>query len=383
MKRSRRDDSKEVQAEVLSRLSTEGRRAVLKILSPQAFKRRSWCYIHHTECALDPRDDLGLEGCFHIDWASNTCTPWSTFGAQLGWLDITHTAVVLTWAMWCRLMSSPDLVLDECTPTFDVQWLHQNIFELRLRHWEGLEKCLGLEQVCGKDEGYMLKSMLINPTDLGIPSSRQRRMSAWFAQGDDGYSIQIGADFMKVFRAELSLTAAVFLSASQEDIDEEKLLRAMETQVHMSEGDLKSSLQTLRWSEVLHPAKRIRLQEYKRAAQEDGVWEMSPSVALMDLNQTVGHMQRRICTQAAPALLKDSDLYDLVLDRPLAWKEYLQIQGYSVKSGSNSNSSFAEQVSVVSGKQIRKMAGNGVHSNVAGAWMAFCVSCMKKKGSAA
>ena len=78
----------------------------------------------------------------------NTCTPWSSCGSLMGWLDVASLPS-LVWGAWLH-RARPHLVINECTP-----------------HWPAttfFQKFLGdSSAACRIDE------IKVSPDTLGIP----------------------------------------------------------------------------------------------------------------------------------------------------------------------------------------------------------------------
>jgi hypothetical protein len=106
----------------------------------------AYCYRCKKQCKVTkgPSDS----GELSMWVGGNTCTPWSSSGDRLGWLD--PCSIVNMIYLHFLNVTSPDFVINECTPFYDVK-----VMETFLTSHDPFHIHFG-------------------PTDLGLPVSRDR-----------------------------------------------------------------------------------------------------------------------------------------------------------------------------------------------------------------
>ena len=213
---------------------------VLRSHGENCMKSTSWCTSHDMEC---PLNDMGTK--FTVWSGGNRCLDWTTFGARRNWAgDDT-----LPFIIWCFsiLRAGPDVVIQECTPQFDLTYFRQI-----------LEDC------------YTIQHRVICPSQLGFPVSRARqwaiavRTSKWtlLEQFD-------GPSFENMFYREIMLNADVyFQTTAAGDAEVAQLItrRAKRRGLtpHQSDG------QPWPFRSIASPGLLARLEGYRLLAEAEG-----------------------------------------------------------------------------------------------------------------
>ena len=111
----------------------------------------AYCYKHRRCCPLSPPAGwLADAGCvWWLDVSGVICTPWSSQGLQLRWLDEKALSTLVHYLQLCT--SEVDLAIVECTPRLDTHSSRQM-----------LEPVFNVEEV------------VLDPQDIGLPCSRRR-----------------------------------------------------------------------------------------------------------------------------------------------------------------------------------------------------------------
>ena len=107
---------------------------------------KGYCYKHRTACRLFPEK---REGHVWVDVSGIICTPWSTQGLRLGWLDSKSIPTLVHYMTLIR--SEVDIVLLECTPLLDLE--HTNAI---------------------LSNAFVIEPVVFDSKLLGLPCSRRR-----------------------------------------------------------------------------------------------------------------------------------------------------------------------------------------------------------------
>eukprot|EP00959_Pyramimonas_sp_CCMP1952_P089962 1883034-Pyramimonas_sp.AAC.1 len=153
------------------------------ILKFTEFNETDLCLKHGGQCPICPRSNKEFSQSYWLECAGHTCCPWSNM-RQLsgGWLD-ESTLPFLTWAYSARFYE-PDTALEENVLSFD----HQILDDILNDATPGMLKAVTARSTVpgpadGDDEkSYKCVSTEFGPSDLGIPSSRFRKYTAFHLQ---------------------------------------------------------------------------------------------------------------------------------------------------------------------------------------------------------
>ena len=144
------------------------------ILAAAEFEESAFCIRHGTMCPINPRAAQGMEQSLWVECAGTTCCPFSAMGAGGHWLD-KATAACLTWAFSVRYYL-PDIVLHECVPRFTEGTLNEILGSMPA---DG-HSVYARDTSEDTELSYAMESLVFSPKDLGVPSSRARKYSAFF-----------------------------------------------------------------------------------------------------------------------------------------------------------------------------------------------------------
>ena len=132
-------------------LGQEYMQKAMKIMtsSKTRFKKTAHCYVCDGQCAIHPPEEI-RGNALYVVAGGHTCTAWSRFGSQHGWL---HESSIpfLVWT-FDLLKAKPDAVIEECTALFD---------------WEIFESIFTAS-------GYKVERVVFSPEDEGFPCKRPR-----------------------------------------------------------------------------------------------------------------------------------------------------------------------------------------------------------------
>lgn len=344
----------EIKSEQVQRLGAKYTQAICAALqqSPLDPDRLCWCYRHNRYCCPTPPavaagaevdvvspGGLRCEGstgrstasgnrAVRVEVAGTTCVAWSSMGDGLGWLH-PSSLPCLTWCYW-QLATGPDLVLHECTRTFDSDLLRD---------------ILGSK--------YHVESLVSSPNDVGIPCQRHRKYtlcrrkseaeqaaacgcgpcgSGACSSGGSGSAAAATSEarppqafryckrtFAELFHRRTVLDGRVYLTAPRDRLAEYAKEMACKRFLAPLPGDQQREFQ-----DILPPSHRVRLRGYEELARSQGC----SGAQIVNLTQTPGHMQQ--VSQLVPALLRTSALYSMGAQRPFHPEELFQVQGIPV-----------------------------------------------------
>lgn len=356
---TRSTSTRDLAADKLKRKKVELGRALLTglmdILSTASFAETAWCYRHNQYCLLHPRSNEELVGRLHIEIAGPCCPPWTTMNAkQDKWLS-TATLPALVWAYSVRF-AAPDLVIHENSPGWDE--------EPTIKILRGAVDC---QVSCFSPDispafGCFQPGILC-PTMFGRPSRRKRKYSLFVRRGSLRIALPpvhtFGSAFAEAFFRERMLTVGDYLCANDALVSRQlvDVVRRQGFSVDASEVELDTALPDGHWRRL---QKWLDLAKEKGLVNDDSAWAVA--AAVINTGQNASHM-RTIDSDTAPALLRNSSLFDMVRGRTFVDAEYWVVQGYAPPEliPSALGSMFpAAGVELTSG-QVRHLTGNGMH----------------------
>ena len=206
------------------------------LLADVEYLEEAYCIRHQKMCPVNPRSVAGQENMLWVEVAGTTCCPFSAMGAGLEWLD-RATAPCLVWA-FSTLFYLPDLILHECTPRFSEGTLLDILEDVG----DAGHSVHARATPDGQQLRYRMESAIFSPCDLGVPSQRKRKYSAFFLHPFIGPP---AVPFLTQFGRDLVLDASIYLIASPEQIEAEH--RNMAASSSSVDQDL---LESAAWSEV-------------------------------------------------------------------------------------------------------------------------------------
>ena len=349
-------------------------------LSDVEFMEQDFCLVHQTNCYISPRRDPADRRSLWVEASGNTCCPWSAMARAVqtgGWLDVAS----LPFMVWCcsTRFYEPDLILQENVCRFPEQEL-QRIFN---DFSDGV-----LKDLCTRpfdaDEGtqrcYEMQVHSFSPTDLGVPSNRQRQYAS--------FSLY---PWVKLETAALTFEAMFHRS---QRVGPEIYLNAVPHSVLISE--LKSEARHRGWeggarllvqNDALTTGSRARLESWhcwaNKAADlkdENGVWQHE--LALADVTQNP-RFKNRVDVNYMPCLLTHTVLWDLVQDSMVPVMVHWLAQGFPHPSALSLRPDIARSFpfdpsliehgseSALSLSAQRVLTGNAMHGSCIGSWFLF------------
>ena len=182
------------------------------VLREVEFLEEAYCLHHDRMCPVNPRCVPGQEEKLWVEVAGTTCCPWSAMGAGLEWLD-KATAPCLAWA-FSLLYYLPDIILHECTPRFS----EGTLIEI-LGHVEDAGHSVHARPTPeGQELAYRMESEVFSPVDLGVPTQRKRKYSAFFLAP---FTQPPSQPFLDQYSRALTLDSSIYLVATEKQIKEE------------------------------------------------------------------------------------------------------------------------------------------------------------------
>ncbi|CAE7037690.1 unnamed protein product [Symbiodinium sp. CCMP2456] len=311
------------------------------------------CFRHQKVCPFWPPSS---SDAWHVEIAGSTCTPWSSSGKHLGWLD-KESVPCLVW-MHAVAGVRPAIVIHECTPTFDV--------EVMLRFFQ---------------DDYVGSSLVFGPLDLGIPCNRLRRYTVLLrkdlcASPSPRVLLFSEETFLQLVGARVASCAAMFLRATAEEVRE--LVQHMADQRHVVLPH-DTSESAINASALLSPWHRQNLQKYKSALAGNAELEGAAEI-IVDLSQDADERPRMSCMM--PCLLRTSLLYALKARRPLTPSEWFCVQCLPMSlPADNDFASFVpwlpHMLRSLSRNQAQQLAGNSMVLPAMGSvLLAAVLSCL-------
>jgi len=260
------------------------------------------CRICNQDCPLWPVLD---ENCVWIEIAGNTCTPWSSVGKGLGWLD-TLSIPCLIWAFTSR-WQLPHHIVNECTSAWPAKSFFHKVFG-------------GL---------YDISSISMSPDDLGLPATRNRTYTHLSCKSLCCPIVQLtSAEFNDIYRRDLVVDALDFWSAPK------SLVKAAHRDLVKKRkivGGL--GLDRLPWHEIMPVGLKKRWFSYKKLHDETIASGSGGHAAICNLawNSSYFGSPRSLM----PALLTKSVIYSFAAKRPLLACEHFVVHGIPLFRGSD------------------------------------------------
>ena len=324
-----------------------------------SFKTRDWCLEHEDWCPVTPRASAHGARWHWLEAGGSTCCPYSslnsTKGTQ-GTILTQSTLPLLVWLYSCRYYRVHRL-MHECLPGFDVDIMRQ-ILCIDLMKVPRMVVDISNEpnrQVM-EYRGYSLMTMVVGPSDLGVPARRPRRYTS-LKLGNiiDENTDKVAARFrMQAFRTPTS-TCSIYLSRPVE-ADACFIPRGYEERLEGYLLNLATDAET-------------------QALLQDA------DCALVSLNHNAEFTNNSMSVEYVATLTRGSLLYDLKSQRVLSLPEQWCIMGWPHSEirilSDELRSTFPFESRALgkcsAGKQ-RELLGNGMHMAVVGTWLAYTLS---------
>ena len=290
-----------------------------------------YCYAHERMCPVWPTEG---NNTLHVEVGGNTCAPWSSSGKHFGWLD-PESIPCVAWIHSLRL-SAPSIVVNECTPFFDVEVL---------------------ERVFAKTHHFA--TIVFGPAAMGIPINRDRRYTV-LVRKDRCQELKLLAetDFKQLVSAPLVAPASLFLRAPagaiKQLLDQMGLSRGLPP-AEEGDGSRKASV-------LLSPWHRQQLEKYQKLLETLPRFSSKKSV-FIDLSQDPEERPR--VHEMIPCLLKNTFLWSMEAKRQLHPMELLAVQCLPVFLPADNHYArmcpwSTEFLQSLSRPQIQQLAGNSM-----------------------
>ena len=300
---------------------------------------------HGRACVVDGTESAGGD-CLKLLIAGVTCTDVSAMGKRLRSCG-PSVLVFVAWA-YQALFDQPDIILMECTPYLLKSKSLLAIFE---KHYE-------------------INACTFGPTDLGIPSERQR--AYFILRRKERFPRPMSVPFTpsgfgSMFFRRMDLTAEAYLLASHEDREEIIRERAKDRGLPPSPGRGSS----WRLEHVLSPSSQAHFRDYVAAAEV-----VVGGPAVVDVGQSLQFIHT-VRPMVFPVLLQRSIL--AVTDgRPVHALEHLIAMGIPApRLGAGVDVLGIPGIEELPDQQIRSLMGNAMHVCAVGSVALFALGVCK------
>ena len=344
------------------------------------FELEGDCQICNKKCPFSPMADPKFHGYMWCEGAGTICKPFSSMSSNPAWCD-PSTISTLTWAYATRF-DEPKSVHHECVVNF-----HEKVFIEIFKEVEDVLKDVRLPASESEYKGYGFQMQVFSPTDLGVPSERQRKYSHFELLEEEVPKRMWKFD--DLFYRTMVATCRVYMAAPPAILEAEHAeLEPLVKKKARSDADAGHEQGT----DTLSDAHWSGLQSYLQIARQrqlctptaSGELVWSVPVAMCDVTQFATH---RAISLSMPALLQHTLLYEMVTDRPIAVSECWLVQGFArpcmVGVPSELSACFAcpdmlansaEEVGQdgkVSLAVQRSIIGNSMHRAAIGHWILY------------
>jgi hypothetical protein len=343
------------------------------------FVAEAYCTIHDGMCPVSPRASPALRDLPWIEGAGTICCPFSSMSSSPKWCD-PSTLVTLSWA-YVNRFHEPDRIIHECVAGFS-EWVFQAI----LGEVDGTLKSVWARPLqVPAVECYVMRSKVFSPSELGIPTGRVRRYAAYELVGSLALC-NVRPSFEDLFFRRLLLDASVYMVAPAD-------MQLWDWRRRACEGNRTAKDLPELVADTLSPGECERLEGYQYMANKLGLrtnddkWEQP--VAIVNLSQRPEFINK-ISAKCFPALLRKSQLYDLVQERLVTVAELWLVQGVPhpqlVKQADFGADRFpfhrflavsahgdGRQCGMIPLGQQKSVIGNSMHIAQVGAWILFSI----------
>ena len=315
-----------------------------QIMRGVQFKQKVWCFKHRCECPVFP----SCAGRLTVACAGTTCTSFSSMGKQYGWFA-KSSIIFLAWA-YEQLRARPTVIVHECVPSFDIAHLVTVFGAL-----------------------YLIRSLVICPSDLGVPVRRKRRWTILVLRSALRPLLAFDADgFGMLFFRRAILDGHALFSAPARIIADFCTLLAARKGLPPTQGD--GQQWPIRM--LLTSTQEARLREYEKACKST---RRSRTKYIYNIMQTP-LFGRSWSTQIPTLLTKTSLIWSMKMDRCMVPIEHLLCQGIDALSPVCPFSvARLAQAGELSPRAIMLLAGNSFHMSVVTSVLMFIFSAFEAR----
>ena len=302
----------------------------------------AWCYSCNKYCKVAP--DVPANGLW-IEAGGNTCTPWSTSGSMLGWLD-PMSLPALAWGWWMR-HARPHAILNECV----LGWPAATFFKHMLA---------GLR--------FTMETVKQNPLSQGIPSARPRSYT-FVALGMAEQLVTLSTALDSSTSRSLVLDGSVYLRAPEEVQLEYKQARLQKRHINLD----RAAILRLPWSSLLPFGARCRQMEHRKTTGNDAPMPLFGLVS--QSMKFAGHTRPTL-----PCLMKNTLCVRVPDGRIVMPVEHFLAQGVPIFCDSLPPELRAlpdEEFLALGPTEARGMAGNMMHFASASSSLQLLLCCFR------
>ena len=275
---------------------------LLDVLKKEPFciNRRNYCFKHKAMCRVHGPEQALDDVVLRLAVAGSTCTSWTRMGGRSHW----PVASAVPFAVWATetLFWEPDLVVHECTPDFDIQFMEE-LFIAR----------------------YLVQSIVFSPIMLGIPTNRPRRYTLMIHRGRllAAHAFTLPT-FSSLFSRTLRTSGHIFWSAPDNVV--EAMVQQMARRLALPDTQVTGEPWPCR--QVLPEGDLQRHLQYEWGCRK----KRKEPRFIVNLRQNHAFMQS--FSEVVPALLtKTSLLWSMQVERMLAPLGHLLVIGRACPQG--------------------------------------------------
>ena len=304
-----------------------------------------WCFVHNRPCRVRP--DVP-PGAVWLEIGGNTCTPWTTSGKHLGYLD-PASIPSLIWGYTVK-SHRPVHVVNEC-----------------VRLWPALQFWQRILQ----DTFYRIVSDLHNPYQFGFPANRCRRLTHLRDGAHPAGRARFGATSHNLllaagFDCNPALTADSYFQAPKRNLEKYRADLLTQRMFVLPPG-----IKSLSWELVIPFHFRARLKRWKKFLRLQGIDLAKSDHALVADIQHNPEWMGRASQRHMPALMRQAHPWNLKRKRPMIPLEHLLVNAFPVWA--EVPPVPLEYLESLANSDVRRLAGNMMHLGTLGSFISFVV----------
>jgi len=346
------------------------------LLEPFDFDLMDYCYTHKKECpvyagygskgtkaghAASKKEEKAEKKAakkwkrrLRANISGTECTAWSGMGQQMGW---THESMI-TYLIWMRdrWFLEEDFFIHECTSRFG------SLLMARLLRPK-----------------FEVETEQLEPYDFGVPEKRPRKISLGrnlktVIKLQQFHSFLFGSIFFKT----VSCDCSVFAVATTEEQEEKAEYLALKR--NFPARDPRGKAWSIR--SVMQTPKRERVREYEYILAKKGYDASHPESAEIAVNVTQNPHVMHSLGLVLPSICQGSEFFMIKRQRVYLGTEMLLAMGMPIRNYLHKefiHKGFVDfhqllKDGLLSDKNCRSMAGNGMHVRVLGAALEWALA---------
>ena len=266
----------------------------------------AFCSKHHKGCCIGPAGpDMNYENLFWVEVAGLICTPWSTAGNQLMWLD--PKALPTLVYLWSLRYLRVHVVIAECTPRLDLQ---------------AVRRILGT--------GFSLENVVFCISGLGYPAHRRRVYIRITRTRSTTIRLPFTLNVMKkiFFREVVGVPEKLFFVAPSADVSD-----YMNTLAHSRGIPPHPRGKTYMCRHVLPIQMLQRLEAFETQWDKHRIQKIHDGAPVDNDAKYLAHISQNLSHSAktetwVPTLLRNSVVWSERRQRTMIPQEHFLVQGF-------------------------------------------------------